>query len=113
MTAGRSRPGTVFGALGLYPVAGSDKYELCSPLFEKAEVKLKNKPLVIVAENYAPDRFYARKVFLNDIPARPPVDQAFRNREWRRAPLRHGQRAGQTLESLSWKTWRPTLQEGL
>ena len=58
----------VFGALGLYPVAGTDKYELGAPLFQKAEVKLKNKPLVIVAENYAPDHFYARKVLLNDTP---------------------------------------------
>jgi len=62
----------IFGALGLYPVAGTDKYELASPLFEKAEVKLKNKPLVIVAENYAPDRFYVRKVFLNDTPLDRP-----------------------------------------
>ena len=62
----------VFAALGMYPVAGSDKYELASPLFEKAEVKLKNKPLVIVAENYAPDRFYVRKVFLNDTPLDRP-----------------------------------------
>ena len=58
----------VLSALGLYPVPGSDKYELGTPLFEKAEVKLKNKPLLIVAENYAPDRFYANKVFLNDSP---------------------------------------------
>ena len=58
----------VLSALGLYPVAGTDKYELASPLFEKAEVKLKDKTLVIIAENYAPDRFYARKVFLNDAP---------------------------------------------
>jgi predicted alpha-1,2-mannosidase len=58
----------VLSALGLYPVPSTDKYELGSPLFEKAEVRLKNKPLVIVAENYAPDRFYARKVFLNDAP---------------------------------------------
>jgi predicted alpha-1,2-mannosidase len=62
----------VLSALGLYPVPGTDKYELASPLFEKAEVKLKNKPLLIVAENYAPDRFYARKVFLNDTPLDRP-----------------------------------------
>ncbi len=62
----------VLSALGLYPVPGTDKYELASPLFEKAEVKLKNKPLIIVAENYAPDRFYARKVFLNDTPLDRP-----------------------------------------
>ena len=62
----------VFSALGLYPVAGSDKYQLGAPLFEKAEVKLKNNRLVIVAENYAPDRFYVRKVLLNDTPLDRP-----------------------------------------
>jgi len=58
----------VFSALGLYPVAGTDKYELGAPLFEKAEVKLKNNRLLIVAENYAPDHVYCRKVWLNDAP---------------------------------------------
>ena len=41
----------VFSALGFFPVAGSDIYQLGSPLFEKAEVRLKNMPLLIVAEN--------------------------------------------------------------
>jgi predicted alpha-1,2-mannosidase len=63
----------LFGALGFYPVAGSDKYELAGPLFERAELKLKDKPLVIVAENYAPDRYYVRKVWLND----QPLDRAW------------------------------------
>jgi predicted alpha-1,2-mannosidase len=58
----------VFSALGLYPVAGSDRYELGAPLFEKAEVRLKNGRLVIVADNYAPDHVYCRKVLLNDTP---------------------------------------------
>ena len=58
----------VLSALGLYPVAGSDRYQLGAPLFERAELRLRDKPLVIVAENYAPDRFYARKVVLNGTP---------------------------------------------
>jgi predicted alpha-1,2-mannosidase len=62
----------VFSALGLYPVAGSDKYQLGAPLFEKAEVKLKNNRLVIVADNYAPDHVYCRKVLLNDTPLDRP-----------------------------------------
>lgn len=56
----------VFSALGLYPVAGSDKYQLGAPLFEKAEVKLKDKPLVILAENWSPTNQYAQKIWLND-----------------------------------------------
>ena len=51
----------VFSALGFYPVAGSDRYQLGAPLFERAEVKLKGKPLVIVAENYAPNHPYVRQ----------------------------------------------------
>jgi predicted alpha-1,2-mannosidase len=58
----------VLSAVGLYPVAGSDRYQLGAPLFERAELRLKNKPLVIVAENYALDHFYVRKVLLNDTP---------------------------------------------
>ncbi len=58
----------VFSALGLYPVAGTDRYQLGSPLFEKAEVQLKTKPLVIVAENAAADHPYVQKVWLNDAP---------------------------------------------
>ena len=58
----------VFSALGFYPVAGSDKYQIGAPLFERAEVKLKSQPLVIVSENNAPNHPYVRKVWLNDIP---------------------------------------------
>jgi predicted alpha-1,2-mannosidase len=62
----------VFSALGLYPVAGSDKYQLGAPLFERAEVKLKKNRLVVVADNYAPDHVYCRKVLLNDTPLDRP-----------------------------------------
>ena len=58
----------VFSALGFYPVAGSDRYQLGAPLFEKAEVKLKHNSLVIVAENHAPNHPYVRQAWLNDIP---------------------------------------------
>ncbi len=56
----------LFSALGLYPDAGSDRYQLGAPLFERAELKLRNKPLVILAENYAPNRASVREVWLND-----------------------------------------------
>lgn len=58
----------VLSALGLYPVAGTDQYQLGSPLFEKAEVKLQAGNLVIIAENSAPDRPYVKKVWLNEMP---------------------------------------------
>jgi putative alpha-1,2-mannosidase len=37
-------------------------------LFEKAEVRLKGKPLVILAENQSPEHPYVQKVWLNDTP---------------------------------------------
>ncbi len=55
----------VFSALGLYPVAGSDKYQLGAPLFDRAEVKLQNRPLVIVAENHPQENPFVAKVWLN------------------------------------------------
>lgn len=56
----------VFSALGLYPVAGSDIYQLGTPLFERAEIKLGSARLVVVADNYAPNRSRVKKVWLND-----------------------------------------------
>lgn len=58
----------VFSSLGLYPTAGSDRYELTSPLWKRAEVQMGDDRLVIVAENYAPDHKYIRRVWLNDTP---------------------------------------------
>lgn len=57
----------VFSALGLYPVAGSDKYQLGAPLFDRAEVKLQNRPLVIVAENHPRENPFVAKVWLNGV----------------------------------------------
>lgn len=56
----------VFSALGFYPVAGTDIYQLGAPLFEQAEINLGNAKLTIIAENYAPDHKYVKKVWLND-----------------------------------------------
>ena len=57
----------VFSALGFYPIAGSDRYQLGAPLFEQAELKLRENTLVIAAENYAPNHPYVSKVWLNDV----------------------------------------------
>jgi predicted alpha-1,2-mannosidase len=58
----------VFASVGLFPGAGTDRYEIVSPLWEKAEVNLGGKRLSIVADNFARDHGYVRKVFLNDKP---------------------------------------------
>lgn len=57
----------VFSALGFYPVAGSDLYQVGAPLFKKAELKIGDKVLTIVADNYAPLNKYVRKIWLNDV----------------------------------------------
>jgi len=56
----------VFSALGLYPIAGTDIYQLGAPLFQKAEVKLAESLLLIVADNYSPEHIYVKRVCLND-----------------------------------------------
>jgi predicted alpha-1,2-mannosidase len=58
----------IFSSLGLYPVAGSDIYQIGAPLFSRAEIKTGDNTLTIVAENYAPENKYVRKVRLNNIP---------------------------------------------
>jgi predicted alpha-1,2-mannosidase len=55
----------IFSALGFYPVAGSDIYQIGAPLFEKAEMMIGDKVLTIIADNYSPGNIYARKVTLN------------------------------------------------
>lgn len=55
----------VLSALGFYPVAGSDRYELGAPLFPKAEVALGPHRLVILAEHHAPNSALPGEVWLN------------------------------------------------
>jgi predicted alpha-1,2-mannosidase len=58
----------IFSALGFYPVAGSDLYQVGVPLFRKAEVKTGDNILTIVADNYSPRNKYVRKVWLDNTP---------------------------------------------
>ncbi len=75
----------VLSALGLYPMAGSDIYQLGGPLFEKAEITMNGKPLRILTENHAENHHYVDKVTLNG---------KVLNRSW----IRHGEIAdGGTL----------------
>lgn len=59
----------VFSALGFYPVAGSTRYEIGSPLFNKAEVNLGNgKTLTMTAPDCTADTVYVGGVQLNGQP---------------------------------------------
>ena len=55
----------IFSALGFYPVAGTDVYELGAPLFEKTEIDVVGGRLVINTSNYARDHMYVKTVWLN------------------------------------------------
>lgn len=55
----------VFSALGFYPIAGTDIYQLGAPLFEEAEIDLGVAKLKVIADNYAPDHIYVKQVWLN------------------------------------------------
>jgi predicted alpha-1,2-mannosidase len=66
----------VFASIGLFPTAGTDRYELASPVWQRAELNVGSRRLSIVADNFATDHVYVQKVLLNGTPL---------NRRW----LRH------------------------
>lgn len=57
----------VFSTLGFYPVTpGSDTYNIGSPSFEKATIKLSNgNEVEIVADNYSPNNKYIQSATIN------------------------------------------------
>ncbi|HQH52805.1 MAG TPA: GH92 family glycosyl hydrolase [Candidatus Hydrogenedentes bacterium] len=55
----------VFSALGLYPMAGTNEYWVGAPLFERADVKVRDGTLAVIADNYAPENLYAHSVRIN------------------------------------------------
>ncbi len=56
----------IFSSLGIYPIAGTDIYQLGAPLFKHAKLRMGDNTLTIIAENYAPDNIYVKAVYLND-----------------------------------------------
>jgi predicted alpha-1,2-mannosidase len=62
----------VMNALGFYPIAGGTRYELGSPLFDKAVVKIDDKLLAISAGNDPVKNRYVSKVVLNGAPLERP-----------------------------------------
>lgn len=57
----------VLSSLGIYPIAGTDIYQLGSPLFKSAEINLGAHTLTIIAENYDPLNIYVKEVILNGV----------------------------------------------
>jgi len=58
----------VFSAMGLYPVAGTDRYWLGSPNLDKAVMNLGGgKTLTVIANNQSPANIYVQSVTLNGV----------------------------------------------
>ncbi len=58
----------VLSSLGLFPTAGTDRYEISGPLWDRAEVQLQDRRLLILADNAAPNHPYIQRAWLNDKP---------------------------------------------
>jgi putative alpha-1,2-mannosidase len=58
----------VLSSLGLFPTAGTDRYEITGPLWQRAEIQMQDHRLTILADNAAPNHPYIQKVWLNDKP---------------------------------------------
>ncbi len=58
----------VLSSLGLFPTAGTDRYEITGPLWERAEIQLQDQKLTIVAANAATNHPYIQKAWLNEKP---------------------------------------------
>ncbi len=58
----------VLSAIGIYPVAGTDRYWIGSPNVDRADVNLGNgKTLTVIAENQSAENIYVQKVTLNNV----------------------------------------------
>ena len=63
----------IFSAMGLYPVAGTDRYWLGSPNLDKAVVSLGGgKTLTVIANNQSPANIYVQSVTLNGVRLETP-----------------------------------------
>lgn len=58
----------IFSSLGFYPVAGSEIYQIGTPLFQHAEIKVGDKTFTVIAENASGENKYVKKIWLNDKP---------------------------------------------
>jgi predicted alpha-1,2-mannosidase len=55
----------VLSSLGIFPTAGTDRYEIGSPLWDQVQITLQDQPLVIIARDGGHDRPYIQKAALN------------------------------------------------
>ena len=59
----------VLSAAGLYPIAGTTRYWVGAPLFDRADLRMgAGATLTVIAENNSPDNLYVQRFWLNDTP---------------------------------------------
>lgn len=58
----------VLASIGLFPTVGTDRYEIASPMWQRAVLDLGGKHLSIVTNHSAREHYYVQKVLLNGQP---------------------------------------------
>ena len=58
----------VLSSLGLFPTAGTDRYEISGPLWSRAEIQMGSQHLVVSAEHLSLENVYVQRVWLNGKP---------------------------------------------
>ena len=56
----------VLSSLGFYPIAGTDIYQLGSPLFKSATINLGEHKLQIIADNSSEENIYVKEIYLDN-----------------------------------------------
>ncbi|WP_010582291.1 GH92 family glycosyl hydrolase [Schlesneria paludicola] len=56
----------VLSSIGLFPTAGTDTYEITSPLWDQAQIAIGDQLLVVTVERQAPEHLYVKRLWLND-----------------------------------------------
>ncbi|MBK7842882.1 MAG: GH92 family glycosyl hydrolase [Bdellovibrionales bacterium] len=62
----------VLSAIGIFPLAGTDRYMIGSPIFPSISLHVGKSKLNIRVENFAPDNLYVESVSINGQPLRFP-----------------------------------------
>jgi predicted alpha-1,2-mannosidase len=56
----------VLSSLGIFPTAGTDRYEITGPPWERAEIQLQDQRLTILVDNAAANHPYIQRLWLNE-----------------------------------------------
>jgi predicted alpha-1,2-mannosidase len=63
----------IWGALGLYPVPGSDRYLIGSPQFPQVDIRIKDGVFAVIAHDVSAQNLYVQSATLNGQPLSTPI----------------------------------------